>query len=63
MLNLLIAILIALGCNVQTTTTATEVELQAKYSAEFQRAKDIASQGNYRLNDGGGVVIVETGGD
>ncbi|HMT28264.1 MAG TPA: hypothetical protein PKD91_03185 [Bacteroidia bacterium] len=63
MLNLLIAILIALGCNIQPTTTASEAELQSKYSNEYVKAKEIANTGNYRLNDGGGVVIVEIGGD
>lgn len=63
MLDLLIAILIALGCNIQPTTTSTEAELQARYSTEYTRAKEIVNSGNYRTNDGGGIVIVETGGD
>lgn len=61
MLDLLIAILISLGCNL--TTNSTEAEIQSRYSVEYQKAKEIANNGNYRLNDGGGVVIVETGGD
>ena len=61
MLNLLIAILISLGCDVQTG--ASEADIQAEHSIEYARAQDIVEKGNYRIQDGGGVVIVETGGD
>ncbi|MBL0341458.1 MAG: hypothetical protein IPP71_11245 [Bacteroidetes bacterium] len=61
MLDLLITILIALGCNVQPGSS--EADIQATYSVEYQRAIEISESGNYRLTDGGGVVIVEIGGD
>lgn len=61
MLDLLIAILIALGCNVTADTTKEEID--ARYSAEYQRALEIADSGSYKKLDGGGVVIWEVGGD
>lgn len=50
-----------LGCDVQNE--ASEADIQAQHSIEYSRAQEIIEKGNYRLEDGGGVVIVETGGD
>lgn len=61
MLDLLIAILLMLGCDVQNG--ASEADIQAQHSIEYARAQEIIEKGNYRVQDGGGVVIVEIGGD
>lgn len=61
MLDLLIAILIALGCNVATDWSQEEIE--ANYSSEYQKAKEIYETNSYRTGDGGGVVILEVVGD
>lgn len=61
MLELLIAILIALGCSVNSGSTAEE--LQANDPVAYERALKIQETGNYREADGGGIVIIETGGD
>ncbi len=61
MLNLLIAILLSLGCDVQIG--ASEADIQDQHSIEYAKAKEIAEHGNYKFQDGGGVVIVEIGGD
>ena len=61
MLNLLIAILIALGCNVSEGSTADEIRTENPEA--YERALVIQESGGYKLDDGGGVVIVEVGGD
>ena len=61
MLELLFAILIALGFNFDRSLTADE--LKAKDPVAYERAVQIESAGNYRTVDGGGIVIVEVGGD
>lgn len=61
MLNLLIAILIALGCNITSDTSQQEIE--TRYAAEYQQAQEIYNNGNYRTTDGGGVVIIDVVGD
>lgn len=61
MLDLLIAILIALGCNV--TSDSSQQEIETRYSAEYQKAKEIYESGSYRVEDGGGVVICDVIGD
>ncbi len=61
MLDLLIAILIALGCNVQSGATAEE--LQVTNPEAYERAVQIQESGSYREEEGGGIVIVEIGGD
>jgi 7,8-dihydro-6-hydroxymethylpterin-pyrophosphokinase len=53
MLDLLIAILIALGCNIESGTTADQ--LNAEYSKELEEAKIIYESGNYRTTDTGGI--------
>mgnify|MGYP007034034663 CR=1 FL=1 len=59
-LFLLIAILIALGCNV--SPSSTEAELKARNPGQYDRAVQIYQNQDFTI-DGGGVVIVETGGD
>jgi hypothetical protein len=61
MLDLLIAILIALGCYVQPGETADE--FKARNPEAYQKANYIMDSGSYRTDDGGGIIIVETGGD
>ncbi len=61
MLDLLIAILLMLGCDVQNG--ASEADIRDQHAIEYARAQEIIDKGNYRYEDGGGVVIVETGGD
>ncbi len=61
MLELLIAILIALGCSVNSGSTADE--LRASNPEAYEKAVQIQENGNYRTADGGGVVIIEIGGD
>ena len=61
MLDLLIAILIALGCNVNSGSS--DAEIRAENPEAYERANIIIENGGYRYDDGGGVVIVETGGD
>ena len=60
MVDLLIAILIALGCNV--SPSSTEAELKARNPGQYDRAVQIYQNQDFTI-DGGGVVIVETGGD
>ena len=60
MLDLLIAILIALGCS---PTGKNHDELKAENPAAYERAITIEATGGYRVEDGGGIVIVEIGGD
>ena len=60
MLDLLIAILIALGCNVKDGSTADEI--RAENPEAYERALVIQETGNYRTSDGG-VIVVEIGGD
>lgn len=60
MLDLLIAILIALGCSVEGKSSE---EIQALNSAELEKAKWIMESGHYRETDGGGVTIVDVIGD
>lgn len=60
MVDLLIAILISLGCSV--SHNATEDELRANHASEYDKAVEISHNGEYTF-DGGGVVILETGGD
>ena len=60
MLNLLIAILIALGCS---PTGKSLEELKAENPTAYERAVTIEATGGYRVEDGGGIVIVESGGD
>ncbi len=59
MIELLIAILIALGCSPEGQTAD---ELRAENPDAYYRATQIQEAGNYRSTDGG-VVIVEIGGD
>ena len=61
MLNLLIAILIALGCNVKEGSTADEI--RAENPEAYERALVIQETGGYKTTDGGGIVIIEIGGD
>ncbi len=61
MLQILIAILIALGCNVNPNQTAEEIK--ATNSQEFKKATEIYNSGGYKMEDGGGVVIDQGGGD
>ncbi len=61
MLELLIAILIALGFNVESGST--EEQIKAENPAAYEQATHIMDNGNYRTQEGGGVVILETGGD
>lgn len=60
MVDLLIAILIALGCNV--SPSATEAEIKAHNPGQYDRAVQIYQNQDFTV-DGGGVVILETGGD
>ena len=60
MLDLLIAILISLGCS---TTGTTKEEISRQNPEAYERANTIINSGGYRYDDGGGIVIVETGGD
>jgi hypothetical protein len=60
MLDLLIAILIALGFTVEGTT---KEEIQARYSKELDKAKEIMETGAYRETEGGGVTIIDVAGD
>ncbi|MBK6640927.1 MAG: hypothetical protein IPG39_06615 [Bacteroidetes bacterium] len=60
MVDLLIAILISLGCN--ATSEATPEELRDAYGTRYDRAVEIYNNGEF-AGDGGGVVILETGGD
>ncbi len=61
MLDLLIAILIALGCTVATDWTQEEIE--AVYSSEYHKAREIYESGSYRTSEGGGIVIDVNAGD
>ena len=61
MLDLLIAILIALGCNVNHGSTTDEI--RAENPEAYERALVIQETGNYKETDGGGIVIIEIGGD
>ena len=61
MLDLLIAILIALGCSVGDAKSNDE--LKAKDPVAYERANQIMETGNYKTVDGGGIIIIETGGD
>jgi hypothetical protein len=60
MVDLLIAILISLGCN--ATHDATPEELRDAYGSQYDRAVQIYNSGDFTVS-GGGVVIVESGGD
>ncbi|MBL7916012.1 MAG: hypothetical protein JNL49_13335 [Bacteroidia bacterium] len=60
MVDLLIAILISLGCN--ATHDATTEELRDAYGSQYDRAVEIYNSGDFAVT-GGGVVIVESGGD
>ena len=60
MLDLLIAILIALGCTVNSGSTAEEIKAQNPEA--YEKAIKIQETGNYREVEGG-VVIVEIVGD
>ena len=62
MLNLLIAILISLGCNVDSTQITSEDQLRAQYGETYEKARDIAETGTYKEEDGG-VVIIDVVGD
>lgn len=59
MLNLLIAILIALGCNIDSEKITSEDQLRAQYGETYEKAKTIADSGTYKEEEGGGVVINE----
>jgi hypothetical protein len=61
MIDLLIAILISLGFSVQSGATADEIK--AKDPVAYERATKIMETGSYKETDGGGIIIVETGGD
>jgi len=61
MLDLLIAILIALGCII--TDDLKQEEIKSRYSTEYQKAEEIYNSGSYKTKDGGGVVILEVVGD
>lgn len=61
MIDLLIAILIALGFSVHSGASADE--LKAQDPVAYEKATTIMNGGNYRTVDGGGIIIVETGGD
>ncbi len=59
MLELLIAILIALGYSVDRNATLEEIQ---KDPSAYEKAVMIQETGSYK-EDGGGVIIIETGGD
>ena len=59
MLELLIAILIALGCSIRPDASYEEISRLP----EYETAKLIYDSGSYEKTEDGGVVIVETGGD
>ncbi|MDQ3051407.1 MAG: hypothetical protein M3Q95_11020 [Bacteroidota bacterium] len=59
MLELLIAILIALGYSVDRNATLEEIQ---KNPVSYEKAIQIQETGNYKEDDGG-VVIIEIGGD
>ena len=61
MIDLLIAILIALGCSV--TSDQTEAEIKNLYPDEYQTASKILDEETYKTVDGGGIVIIEGVGD
>lgn len=61
MLDLLIAILISLGCNI--TADTSQEAIQSRYSTEYLKAKEIYETGSYKSTDGGGVVIDVNAGD
>ena len=60
MVELLIAILMALGFNFSGLTAE---EIKEKDPAAYAKAEQIQQTGNYKTVDGGGVVIVEIVGD
>ena len=60
MLELLLAILLALGFNYNSSLT--EAEIREKDPVAYEQALKIQQSGNYKTVDGG-VVIVEVGGD
>jgi len=62
MLDLLIAILIALGCNVGTDIN-TEDELRYAVGDNYDKAVEIYDQGLYKEEDGGGILIIQDVGD
>ena len=62
MLNLLIAILISLGCNVDSTQITSEDQLRYEYGETYEKAKEIAETGTYKEEEGG-VVIIDVVGD
>ena len=59
MIDLLIAILIALGCNVTGSTTE---EIKRENPAAYEKAVYIMETHSYEERETG-VVIIETGGD
>jgi hypothetical protein len=62
MLDLLIAILISLGFSVQSGATAEEIK--AKDPVAYEQATKIMETGSYTQKEGGGgIVIIEIGGD
>lgn len=61
MVELLIAILIALGFSARSGSSVEE--LRAQDPAAYERAVQIQQAGTYKTIDGGGVVIVEIVGD
>jgi hypothetical protein len=61
MLELLIAILISLGCIVDKGASAEEIK--AKDPVSYQKAQSIADSGTYQRTADGGVVIVTVVGD
>jgi hypothetical protein len=60
MIDLLIAILLALGVHVNSGST--EQEIKDTYPGEYSKATTIISTGGYKYTDTG-VVIIENGGD
>lgn len=60
MLELLIAILMALGFSYNGLS---EVEIKEKDPVAYEKAVQVQQSGNYKTVDGGGIVIVEIVGD
>jgi hypothetical protein len=60
MIDLLIAILLALGVHVNSGST--EQEVKNTYPGEYEKANTIIATGGYKYTDTG-VIIIETTGD
>jgi len=60
MLELLFAVLIALGFSFDKSLTADEIK--AKDPVAYEQAQKVIDSGNYKTKDGG-VIVIEIGGD